>query len=75
MLDNASSSSSYDYIGEEKREAIAKEIFKVNPFSRDREKLDFYDKSLGSPFAGMDLPSLSRFMDRNRDKFRKQKLI
>ena len=75
MLDGSSSSRSYDHIGDERREAIAKELFKVNPFSKDRSKIDFFDKSKGSPFTGMDLPSLERFMKRNRDKFRKQQLI
>ena len=75
MLFNKASSSSYDYIGDDKREEIAREILKVNPFSKDRDQFDFYDKASGSPFAGMDLKSLGRFMDRNKDKFRTQKLI
>ena len=75
MLQNMTSHSSYDYIGDDKRDVIAQEISKVNPFSKDREKVDFYDKTFGSPFAKMELSNLSRFMDRNKAKFRKQKLI
>ena len=75
MLDSTSGGSSYDYIGQERRDVFDKEIRSVNPFSSDRDKVTFYDKSKGSPFSGMDLPNLSRFVDRNRNRFRKQKLI
>ena len=75
MLNNARSHSSYDHIGDENRKIIAEEINTVNPFSKDRSKVKFFDKSKGSPFAGMELPSLDRFMKRNREKFRTTRLI
>ena len=67
-----SSSTSYDYIGEEKRKMIAEEVSRVNPFSRNREQITFYDKSSGSPFSGMTCEKIDKFLKRNCTNFKRR---
>ena len=67
-----SSTTSYDYIGEEKRRIIAEEVSRVNPFSKNREKITFYEKSSGSPFAGMTNEKIDKFLKRNCANFKRR---
>ena len=69
---NLSSSTSYDYIGIERKNLMAEKIREVNPFSTDREKISFYDRSNGSPFAGMNLDKISDFLARNKTNYRRK---
>ena len=48
---------------------MAEEIAKVNPFSTARDKVDFYDKSMGSPFSGLTKTKVDSFVERNRKNF------
>ena len=51
---------------------IAREIVKIDPFSDDRNKLKFYDKSRGSsPYYGLTEDWLVTFIDRNKSNFNK----
>ena len=66
---SSSSHTSYDYIGEKRREMMKKEVSKVNPFSRNREKIELFEKGKASPFSGMTEEKLTIFVDRNRKTF------
>ena len=73
MLSNSySSSSSYDYIGEEKRKIMAEEIARINPFCKDRTPISLFDRSKGSPFSGMTDDKLDRFLKRNCTNFKRK---
>ena len=72
LSSSLSSSTSYDYIGEEKRKMMADKISEINPFSENRLKYDFYDKSMGSPFAGMSIEKIDKFLDRNCDNYKRR---
>ena len=73
MLSNSlSSNTSYDYIGEEKKKIMADKISEINPFSKNRMKFDFYDKSRGSPFAGMSIVKIDKFVVRNCGHFKRR---
>ena len=73
MLSNSySSNTSYDYIGEEKRKIMAEEISRVNPFSQNRIPINLYDKSTGSPFSGMSIEKIDRFVNRNCANFKRK---
>ena len=69
MLHDQKGQSSYNYLGPLKTEDMRKEIERVNPFSRNRPKQTFYDKSRGSPFSGMTLQKLEKFVVRNKKNF------
>ena len=69
---NLSSSTSYDYIGIERKNLMAEKIREVNPFSTEREKISFYERSNGSPFAGMNLDKISEFLARNKTNYRRK---
>ena len=58
--------SCHDYIGDERRSIIATKIEAANPFSTHRKKVEFYDKSKGSPFFGLSEENVERFVDRNK---------
>ena len=73
MLTNSySSSSCYDYIGEERRKLMSEEISKINPFNKKRPPVTFYDKSMGTPFAGMTIDKVDRFLKRNCANFKRR---
>ena len=70
MLYNSSgSNSSHDYIGDDRRAIIAEEIAKIDPFSTKRDKVAFYDKSKGSPYAGLSKQKVEMFVERNKNNF------
>ena len=55
--------SSYDYIGEDARTFMEEKVSSLDPFSLARDKVALLDKSQGrSPFTGMTLERLSRFV-------------
>ena len=72
LCNSLSSNTSYDYIGEERRKLMNEKVSEVNPFSKSREKVNFFDKSKGTPFAGMTLEKVQRFLDRNRTNYRRR---
>ena len=51
---------------------MAEEISKANPFSKNRTKVKFNDKSQGTPFAGMTTEKIDRFMTRNVGNFKRR---
>ena len=69
LCENLGGHSSNDYIGNDRREVMKDEIAKINPFSKNREKINFFDKSKGSPFSGMNLEKVERFVKRNKKNF------
>ena len=71
LCTNTGSHASRDYIGSERREVMAEEIAKINPFSKNRERIDLFDKSRGSPFSGLNMEKVDRFTDRNRSNFKR----
>ena len=71
LCDSSASRSSHDYIGEERRYVITEEIEKINPFNKNRNKVVFFDKSRGSPFSGLNMKKVDKFVDRNRGNFKR----
>ena len=72
LSEGSSSHSSHDYIGDDRRLLISKEIAKVNPFSRNREKVkEFYEKSRGSAFSGLNMNKIEKFLTRNKRNFKR----
>ena len=69
LCEFSASQSSHDYIGDERRKVMAEEIAKINPFSKNRNKIEFYDKSRGSPFSGLNLGKVETFVVRNGKNF------
>ena len=45
---------------------MSEKIREVNPFSTTRDKVIFYEKSMGTPFAGMTLDKMKSFLTRNK---------
>ena len=73
MLFNGSgSTSSHDYIGDDRRAMMSEEIIKVNPFNTERLKVTFYDKSMGSPYAGLTQEKVNSFVKRNKKNFKRK---
>ena len=72
LFSSLSSSTSYDYIGDERRKLMAEKVAEINPFSKSRNKIEFYDKSMGTPFAGMTLDKVKRFLERNKKNYRRR---
>ena len=71
LSEGSGSHASHDYIGEERRKDITDKVAKINPFNKSREKLEFYDKSRGSPFSGLNMEKVNRFVSRNKKNFRR----
>ena len=72
LCESTASHASNDYIGVERREVMREEIDKINPFSKNRQKMDFFDKSRGSPFSGMNMEKVGRFVTRNKKNFNRK---
>ena len=51
---------------------MSEEIKRINPFSKSREKITFYDKSMGTPFAGMTLDKIDGFLIRNQKNYKRR---
>ena len=72
LFKSSSSTTSHDYIGNERRDIIGKEVAKVDPFGVDRDKVELYDKSRGSsPYHGLTADWLTTFVERNRSNFKR----
>ena len=63
--------SSYSYIGEDQRSKIRSEIEKISPFEQNREKREYYEKPVGSVFAGLNLDRVEKFLTRNKQNFKR----
>ena len=73
MLSPSSGShASHDYIGLERREVMTAEIAKIDPFNKNRDKIDFFEKTAGSPFSGLNMNKIERFTERNRKNFKRK---
>ena len=72
MIKSSGSTSSHDYIGDDRRAIMAEKISEIDPFSTDRKKVTFYDKSMGSPFAGLTQVKVDCFVKRNRKNFKRK---
>ena len=69
LCDSSRGNDTRDYIGEDRRAVMTEEIAKVNPFCKTRKKVDFFEKSRGSPFSGLNMEKVGRFTARNRKIF------
>ena len=70
LFKSSSSSSSHDYVGKERRDFIADQVAKSDPFSTDRTKIKFFEKSKGSsPYHGLTKDWLETFIQRNCTNF------
>ena len=72
LFTSSGSTSSHDYIGDDHRAEMAEEILKVNPFKLEREKVTFFDKSMGSPYAGLTEAKVNSFVERNKKNFKRK---
>ena len=61
--------SSHSYFSDEERAKIKEEVEKIEPFDRNRDRVEFYDKSKGSVFGGLAESDLQRFLVRNKKLF------
>ena len=67
-----SSHASHDYIGDNRREVMIAEIAKIDPFNKNRDKIDFFEKTAGSPFSGLNMEKIDRFTERNKKNFNRK---
>ena len=72
LSDRSRGHDTHDYIGEDRRAVMEEEIDKVNPFNKSRVKIDFFEKSRGSPFSGMNMEKIERFVTRNKKNFNRK---
>ena len=72
LSSSLSSTTSYDYMGEERKSLMSEKIREVNPFSTTRDKVSFYEKSMGTPFAGMTMDKMKSFLTRNKTNYRRR---
>ena len=63
---------SQDMVGSEIRSQLEESVAKHNPFSRRREKVDFFDKSRGGAFAGLKEEDLVKFIDSKKKEFQRK---
>ena len=63
---------SNDFIGFDRREVMKTEIAKTDPFNKNREKIDFFEKTTGSPFTGLNMEKINRFTERNKKHFNRK---
>ena len=62
--------SSYDYIGDDAKSFMREKISEMDPFSSTRPHVSLLDKSNGlSPFSGMSIEKLERFVKRNKANY------
>ena len=66
---NYGGKSSHSYFSTEEKARIKQEVDGVEPFDRNREKIDYFDKSSGSVFGGLAVSDLQRFLERNKKLF------
>ena len=52
--------------------SMSEQVSKINPFSKKRPPVTFYDKRKGTPFAGMTMEKVDRFMARNCANFKRR---
>ena len=69
LLLNKLNQSSYDFIGPERRQSIAEELAKVEPFSKSRPKVSFDEKSTGSVFSSLTMEKLDKFVTLKKSNF------
>ena len=72
LCSSLSSTTTYDYIGEERRKVMSEKVKEIDPFSQTRDKIDFFDKPKGTPFAGMTLEKIKSFLDRNKTNYKRR---
>ena len=72
MLHQAAKGSTQQYFTEEQKQRIRSDLDRIQPFSQDRVKIEYFDKIPGSPFAGMTEERVQWFLKRNQSKFKKK---
>ena len=60
---------SKDLVGDNIRDQLEENVAKYDPFSRQRTKQTFFDKSKGGPFAGLTEKDLERFIARKQKEY------
>ena len=62
-----------DMVGDEVREQLEENAAKFNPFNRDRViKYDFLDKSKGSPYKGLTVANLEKFIENKKREYKQK---
>ena len=65
MLPEAGGRTSHRHLSEAQRTKVRDEIVRVDPFSINRDKVEFYDKPRGM-FSGLTEEQITRFLTRNK---------
>ena len=63
---------SQDMIGSDIRSQLEESVSKHNPFSRNRDRGDFFDKSRGGAFAGLKEENLVKFIENKKMEFKRK---
>ena len=62
-----------DMVGDSVREQLEENAAKFNPFNRDRViKYDFLDKSKGSPYKGLTVANLEKFIENKKREYKQK---
>ena len=68
---HAPNSKTQQYMTEDEKLRISSELNRVQPFSQERQKIEYYDKISGSPFTGLTKERIMWFLKRNQSNFKK----
>ena len=68
---HAPSSKTQQYMTEDEKLRIRSELVRIQPFSHERQKIEYFDKISGSPFTGLTKDRILWFLKRNQSNFRK----
>ena len=71
MLHHVASSSTQQYMTDDQKMRVRSELDRVQPFSQERTKIDYFDKIPGSPFSGLTQERILWFLKRNQTNFKK----
>ena len=70
LLQEEGGKASYRYMNDAQKKQIRDEIVKVEPFSTNRERVEYFDKPRGV-FSGLTVEQIERFLTRNKDAYRR----
>ena len=69
LLSKKGGGTSYQHLSSSQMDQKRSEIQKIHPFSKDREKIPYYDKPRGV-FSGLTKVQIERFLERNKSRYK-----
>ena len=69
LIPHSGGRNSHNYFSEDQKNKIKQEILIIKPFDKNRQKIQYYDKSNGSVFSGLSESDIQRFLERNKRLF------